>query len=263
VAGTGQTYPTGTVQCHEASNLVMTDGGAYMVTAMTPGDVDAVANVHVASFGNSFLAIMGPAFLRHYFRTFLDYPEGCGLICRHRQSAEVVGFVCGTENVGQHYRVFLRRRLLPAMPSMAARVVRDRRFAGAILSRAWRVSWLIVGWRNRGTGGPSAPASSLPPASLMTIGVHPAHRRQRIGEMLVRSFTGEMARRGVPRVKLGVRDENVAARRLYERLGWRAAQTERADDDRSGWMYVRDIDIPDSPAKKEQPVDVQEEPSGI
>lgn len=73
--------------------------------------------------------------------------------------------------------------------------------------------------------------------------------------MLVRSFTGEMARRCVPRIKLGVRDENVSARRLYERLGWHPAQTERASDDRSGWMYVRDIDMYDAPAKKQQAVD--------
>lgn len=222
---------------------VVPDG--YQTEPMRPGDIDAVAQVHVASFGTatSFLASMGVPFLRHYFRAFLDDPQGCALVCRERQGGPVVGFVCGSESVANHYRVFLQRRALPSLPAIVGRAARDPAMAKAIAARVWRVARLMA---KRGVGSKprsaTAPATSaLPPASLMTIGVDPAHRRRGIGELLVRAFMDELTRRGVEQVKLGVRDENATARSLYERLGWRPVEMERPADGRVGWMYVRDL----------------------
>lgn len=212
---------------------------AYVIVPLTSQDIDAVARVHVASFGDSFLATMGVPFLRHYFRAFLDDPQGCGWICRQRWSGEVVGFVCGSENVTHHYRVFLYRRFLPALPAIVARVVRDPHLAASVLRRIWRVGRLLVAARMT-TDRPSTPGPALPPASLMTIGVHPDHRRHGTGEMLVRAFTSEMSLRGVRKVKLGVRGDNFAARRLYERLGWRPVRSSSANG-HENWMYVREI----------------------
>ena len=216
------------------------DSGLYMIAPLAPSVVGDVARVHIASFQDSFLASLGERVLRHYFRAFLDYPQGCGFVCLHRPTGTVVGFVCGSEDVTRHWRVFLRRRLVWAAPALAARVLREPQLALALLSRLQRVAGLTRGARR------TAPITRnstgvLPPASLMTIGVDPAHQRQGIGELLVRAFTGEMARRGVRVIKLGVRDENTAARRLYERLGWRPVRATRGPEG-TGWMYVRELD---------------------
>lgn len=237
-----QPYQTGANQHDQHSDPPSHDYWSYVIFPLTSQDVDAVAQVHVVSFGDSFLATMGVRFLRHYFRVFLDDTQGCGQICLHRRSREVVGFVCGSENVAHHYRVFLYRRLLPSLPVIIVQVTRHPQLATAVLRRVWRICRLFVASRRPPPERSSSSNPSLPPASLMTIGVHPDHRRQHIGEMLVRSFTSEMALRDVPRVKLGVRKDNVAARQLYERLGWRQVQLDDDSGERDGLMYVREIE---------------------
>lgn len=217
------------------------DQGAFVITPLRSEDLDAVAQTHIASFGDSFLATMGVPFLRHYFRTFLGDSRSFGRVCSHRQTGEVVGFVCGSENVSHFYRYFLTHRLLPATPAIASRVLSNWQLATAVLQRAWRVGRILVSSRFRKPDKPSSTRVALPPASLMTIGVHPQYRRKGIGEMLVRAFMSEMDVRGVHEVKLGVRNDNAAARRLYERLGWRPAVESSASSSAGSGMYVRAI----------------------
>ena len=62
---------------------------------------------------------------------------------------------------------------------------------------------------------------------LLTVAVHPARRRRGIGEALVRLVQHEAAARQARAVLLEVRVGNVAARRLYARLGFRATGLRR------------------------------------
>lgn len=217
------------------------DQHPYVVTSMGAGDIDAMARVHVASFGDSFLATMGEPFMRHYFRAFLEDQRGVGLVCRQRDDGSVVGFVCGSEDVAKHYRGFMKRRLVPSIPSVASRVVREPRMAGAVLQRVWKVGKMNLAAKRPGAGRLPAQGPALPPASLMTIGVHPDHRRHGIGELLTQAFTFEMGKRGVARIKLGVRADNAGARKLYERLGWRQAPAAGGNGEGESCMYVREI----------------------
>ena len=213
-------------------------GGAYVVTPLQEDDLDAVARLHVAGFGDAFLATLGVPFLRHYYRTFLDYPEGCALVARRGMGGAAVGFVCGTEDVTRHYRLFLLRHLLLALPVLVTRAVREPRIVLGVLRRLPPLG-AIVG--RHAHSRPGTPVMSLPSAHLMSMAVAPAHRGRGVGEVLVEAFVDEMARRGVPRLMLGVRDGNVPARRLYERTGWRPVLMERAHDGSASWIYVRDL----------------------
>jgi ribosomal protein S18 acetylase RimI-like enzyme len=213
----------------------------YVITSVTEADLAVLAHVHVASFDDSFLATMGEPFLRHYFRAFMEEPRAVAMACRRREDGEIAGFVCGSEDVARHYRAFMRRHLLSSLPAVASRVVRNPRLAGAVLQRVWKVGRMNLAARRPGADRLPAQGPSLPPASLMTIGVHPDYRRQGIGERLVQAFTFEMGKRGVPRIKLGVRADNAGARKLYERLGWRQVPTASGDGEGESCMYVREI----------------------
>jgi ribosomal protein S18 acetylase RimI-like enzyme len=201
------------------------------IGALRGDQVKAVARIHVRG-DRSFLASLGAEVLAHYYRTFLDYPQACALVARQVPSGTVVGFVVGTEDLRRHYRTFLLRRLLPMLPSLLVRALTDRRVALGLLRRAGRVAG-IAGRRSRG----DTRAAPMPAAHLMMVVVLPPHRGRGIGEILVRAFTAEMTRRGVPRLVLGVRDDNHTARRLYERLGWRPAVREAGDS----WLYLLDL----------------------
>jgi ribosomal-protein-alanine N-acetyltransferase len=58
-------------------------------------------------------------------------------------------------------------------------------------------------------------------AHITTFAVHPAWRRQRIGERLLLAFLDMAVERGAHEATLEVRLSNVAARRLYEKYGFR------------------------------------------
>jgi ribosomal-protein-alanine N-acetyltransferase len=58
-------------------------------------------------------------------------------------------------------------------------------------------------------------------AHITTFAVHPAWRRQRIGERLLLAFLDIAVERGAHEATLEVRLSNVAARRLYEKYGFR------------------------------------------
>lgn len=55
---------------------------------------------------------------------------------------------------------------------------------------------------------------------IMTIAVHPAHRQQGLGELLLMTLFDEAAARGVLRLTLEVRPSNRAAQSLYRKYGF-------------------------------------------
>ncbi len=62
---------------------------------------------------------------------------------------------------------------------------------------------------------------------VMTVAVHPAHRRRGIGGLLMDSLLGEATRRRVREVTLEVRDGNAAALALYAAHGFVAVARRR------------------------------------
>jgi ribosomal-protein-alanine N-acetyltransferase len=57
-------------------------------------------------------------------------------------------------------------------------------------------------------------------AQIMTVGVVPPARRRGVGRLLVRGLVAEAVKRAAREVLLEVRDDNVAARALYESEGF-------------------------------------------
>lgn len=57
-------------------------------------------------------------------------------------------------------------------------------------------------------------------AQILTVGVLPAARRRGLGRTLVRALIAEARRRGASEVLLEVREDNLAARKLYEAEGF-------------------------------------------
>ena len=56
---------------------------------------------------------------------------------------------------------------------------------------------------------------------ILNLGIASPHRRQGLGSALVEQVLTTLGAMGVSAVFLEVRESNVAARRLYERLGFR------------------------------------------
>jgi ribosomal protein S18 acetylase RimI-like enzyme len=179
-------------------------------------DVPQVATIYMASFGGAFLTRLGSEFLESMFKAFVKgSPRECSIVCIDAQK-HVVGFVCGSKDRAAYIRSFVLRHWMEALPAIAGAVSRDRGTALALWLRIWQNRQAILGsWL-----APPDGKGSLPAASLMTVAVAPNYRDKGMGTALVGAFMDEMARRGVTALRLAVSEDNLKARRLYERLGW-------------------------------------------
>ena len=114
-----------------------------------------------------------------------------------------------------------------------SRFHRDPRFSRALadrVKRAWAENCLdrkrgdevLVAVENGAPAGFLAVLKAGNAAVIDLVAVHPEHQRRRLGEALTRAFAARWAGK-VERLRVGTQLANIAAMRLYERLGFRMA----------------------------------------
>jgi ribosomal-protein-alanine N-acetyltransferase len=86
-----------------------------------------------------------------------------------------------------------------------------------------RLAAYLVAWSGAEIVGYGGIWLMVDEAHVTTFAVHPDWRRQRIGERLILALLDEAIRRGAREATLEVRLSNLAARRLYEKYGFRPA----------------------------------------
>src|SRR5207249_1394090 len=97
-------------------------------------------------------------YLRSQFTTFINYREGCALICLDPSSGELLGYVCGTQDVARHYRVWLRRNFYRVLPWLLVRLG-DKEAVMGLVRRGLRLLQIV---RSRGVTPPSADIGEQP-----------------------------------------------------------------------------------------------------
>jgi len=214
------------------SEKIGTKIGSFSVREMRASEIDLVVDVCVAGSTPTFTFRLGPRFLRSQFKAFVGSRQGCALTCWDVEDGQLVGYVCGTQDLARHYRGWLRQNLLN-LPLLAA-VFWNPAMASGLVRRGRRLLGIISLRRKRASArGDPEPADAI----LMQVLVRPDRRHQGIGSILVQAFTDEMARRGMGRIELWVRSENTPARRLYEQLGWTPVRSETDTKGSSRWLY--------------------------
>jgi ribosomal protein S18 acetylase RimI-like enzyme len=166
--------------------------------------VDA-ARLHHEQLSGSFLATLGPGFLRVLYRSLVL--DDSSTVRVARAGDRVVGFVAGTDDTGRFMRRFVRRDGLRAAVAGA----------GGLLRRPG------AAWETVRYGPASADGEGLPTAELLALAVDPAARRQGLGLRLIRSLQEDAHLRGVPGMRVTVAADNAAAIAAYERAHFRRA----------------------------------------
>ena len=197
----------------------------------TTSDLQAIVAVHEAAFAGFFLTQLGRGFLRQLYRSFIVEPDG---ICRVAEAQltpggkEVIGFVAGSSKPEQFFRNLLFRRgllfALTAVPGLLRHPLK-------VLPR------LLSALSYRGERPPTVQGGAL----LSSLGVHPNAARSGFGRALVDAFCEDAAR-------LGDEQGNEAAKRFYERAGFRVLDMQARGDGRVMNTYVRSVvDRPGEP----------------
>ena len=80
-----------------------------IVRPASVSDIGSIGRVHRAAFRFFFLTQLGPAFLREYYRTVLEYPRGILLVAAQDES--VVGFTAGFVDPPEFYSLLRKKRV--------------------------------------------------------------------------------------------------------------------------------------------------------
>lgn len=206
--------------------------GATTVRLLEAPDIAFAAGLHAHALPQGFFVLLGPGFLRAYYRGFIASPHAIALVAE--REGEPIGVLVGTLDSAAHHRYIVRRhgwRLavvgaagLAFHPRAAQRFLRTRalRYARSI-ARAWRT-------RSAGSAG-AQPGSTLrgPLGVLSHVAVAAAARGTGAGTALVESFVVAARRTGTARVEVVTGARKDGAGSFYERLGWLRAGAHARD----------------------------------
>jgi ribosomal protein S18 acetylase RimI-like enzyme len=163
------------------------------------------ARLHHEQLPGSFLASLGPGFLRVLYRRLVL--DGSSTVHVARDGDRVVGFVAGTEDTARFMRRFVRRDGPRAAVAGAAGLLRR---PGA--------AWETLRY------GPAPPeVAGLPAAELLALAVDPSARRMGLGLRLIESLLEDARVHEIPGMRVTVAADNAAAIAAYERAGFRRA----------------------------------------
>lgn len=197
------------------------------VRPMIAPDLPSVARLHAKAFPRSRSTSIGQPFIRRMYRWFCSVPDGIAYVAE--RDGRVIGFAAGSSGDGYGRRVFRYAvpQILWGLATRPQRLVQPRTWF------LWR-SYLRGLRRPRTSINDAAPhVDPDPSAGLASIAVSFEGRGQGISDMLLQAFEAAARSHGCVAATLSVEPENAAARRLYERHGW------RQDDEGPGSVHFR------------------------
>lgn len=190
---------------------------ALDIRSMNPETVQQVVAVHEEAFPDFFLTELGGKFLRLYYRSLAEAPEGIGLVAVV-EGGGVVGFAAGSTAPAGFYRTLLRRRwLLFAIAALPA-----------VLRRPSRVGRVLSALRH-----PSRQPTQPGTAGLHSLASAPGAQGSGVGGALVEAFVREALDAGSNRVRLETdASGNDRVVEFYDRHGFAVVGEETRGDRR-------------------------------
>jgi ribosomal protein S18 acetylase RimI-like enzyme len=173
------------------------------IRPMQAQDIRQVVTVHLTSFKGFFLSFLGNDFLAQLYSGIIDDPNGIAFVY---EDQTILGFVAGTTRPANFYRQLIIRRwwrfcLASIKPILLKPNIIPR------LLRAFNMPNSVTTESNRGT--------------LLSIAVSPNSQGRGCGELLVKAFLDESARRGIKKVDLTTDAvNNDLVNMFYQKLGF-------------------------------------------
>ncbi len=177
-----------------------------LIRAACPDDLNAVVRVHQQAFEGFLMTLLGPRFLRGYYKCVLEYPQPIFLIAE--REGQVIGFAAGFVNPPRFYAQ-LRQRKIPLALAAASHLVWRPHLWRRTLSSLRRAETL-----SSSEGEPAL-------AELASIGVSTTAQGAGAGTQLVQAFLQQAQQYGAQEVVLTTdAHNNDAVNAFYQRLGF-------------------------------------------
>ena len=206
-----------------------------LLRQLRTADLDEVVAVHRAAFPGFLMTLLGPAFLRSYYRTVLDCEDAI-FLGQFDHADRLQGFVAGFSKPATFYTTLAKRK--------------KRMLAAAALHLLVRPALWPRVLENAGATSQRATASAVGVAELASIAVLPATQGRGYGRSLISGFLSAAAQRGAARVELTTdADGNDAVNRLYKKSGFQLSETRVRKGGRRMNHYA--ISLADTPAQSQ------------
>lgn len=175
------------------------------------GDQDAVHRIaaDTAFFGQPIENHIDDRhlFIDLFYRYYTEYEgETCWVACA---GEDVIGFLTGCANTRRKYGL-MRRRIVPAL--LRNWISGSYNIGGKTVRHALRMIWSVL----RGQV-PHVDIDAYP--AHLHINIEDGWRGHRIGTRLMETYFQQLSDLDIPGVHLFTTDRNLAACRLYERMG--------------------------------------------
>jgi GNAT superfamily N-acetyltransferase len=208
------------------------------VRALIDEDVSEAAQIHRGVLDMEFLSRLGPAFMRAYYRAWIEAPGAISLAARD-DDGHLLGVLLGASDPASHFRAMVRHRGLglgiklvtyaSVHPRLAKDLVvtRGRRYARGLTR-------LLV-TRHARSSIPQTQRAEPVVGEITHVLVRPEAQGRGVGRALLDAAVSASRFAGVQELVL-VTPPELGARYFYESLGWRS---EGAVKSRSGEDFLR------------------------
>lgn len=186
------------------------------IVPIASGDLDRVAEVHLAAFPSAALSLLGHEAVRRYYDWQLNGPHD--VVARAaRVDGRILGFCFGGV-----FRGAMAGFLRTNRAYLIWRMVSHPWLLGHPLVRKRLASRIRLGLSRPRAAASPAPASGAGPRpfGILAIAVDPASQKLGLGSLLMKACEDVARQRGFDRMQLGVHPDNDQAIRFYRRLGW-------------------------------------------
>jgi GNAT superfamily N-acetyltransferase len=225
------------------------------VRPLAAADIPPAVELHRAVLDMEFISRCGPAFVRRYYRAWMESPDAIALVAE--EDGGVAGILLGATDPATHTAAMVKGHGAALGARMAAAAAVRPRLAKEVaatrVARYVRGLWRISSGSLRrrppaaNTGGPAGATQPSPPppttngsraervAEVTHLLVDPGQQGKGVGRALLVAAAAA-ARAAGRRQMVLVTPPDMAARTFYERMGW---VTDGEVVSRSGEPFVR------------------------
>lgn len=194
-----------------------------MDNSLSLRDIEVIADIHIKSLPNSFLASLGAKFLILIYIAIRDSDNS--FIFVERKDDEVCGFISGGTGLGPIYKKITRQPIKLCLCLLPVLSFRTFCKVFEILTRNKKLF-----------NSPQCNYSG----ELYSIAVRAPYQSTGVGKILLRKLSSEFCSRGVDQFYIYVGDSLFIAKQFYERNGAIEVKDVVASDGEKSIVYVMD-----------------------
>lgn len=190
-------------------------GSATCIRRATVIDLPGIVSTHRAAFKDFFLTQLGPAFLRGYYRTVLEYSGG--ILLAAAQDESITGFVAGFIDPSEFYTLLRKKRMYLGLAALPWLIMHPANLVRAISN------YRLTLEESRETDPEISQV-----AELSSIAVGPSSQGTGAGKRLLAAFVDAAKKSGAAKIMLTTDAAgNDATNRFYVRAGFTLARVIR------------------------------------